>query len=304
MTFCGHCGLQLSPGSTRCPRCGASVEPAEIATGSDLHMDDATIASRAFIPPNQGPAQTPINQQPLVLRGNSQGTQDANGAISRVEQANYNTPPMQQVRGNSYSGFPPPQGTGNLPFQSNSGYPSPQGTGNLPFQSNGGYPVQNTGGYQPQAPYPSYPGAPYTNVPPQMDAGYQQYQNPYPPQQQQTNTKGRTTGLIIVFIGLLLILSAALLFAMQQGLIGSNKATGGNSGGATPAIIAAQLTQSTILHNDASHFSALPHFEIDYNRNTQSRFIFYGRISQQSTIINFTAPISTIAPIRQNISVL
>ena len=26
MIFCGQCGLQLAAGTTRCPRCGATVE--------------------------------------------------------------------------------------------------------------------------------------------------------------------------------------------------------------------------------------------------------------------------------------
>ncbi len=292
MTFCGHCGLQLSPGSTRCPRCSASVEPAEIATGSDLHMDDATIASRAFIAPNQGPSQTPINQQPLVLRGNSQGTQDANGATSRVEQVNYNTqaPPIQ--RGISYSGYPPPQGPASPPFQSNSGYLPPPGPGNPPFQSNNAYPIQNTGSYQPQAPYPGYqPGMPYTNVPPQIDASYQQYQSPYPPQQQPTNAKGRTTGLIIVFIGLILILSAALLFAMQQGFIGSKK-TSGNSGGATPALTATQSTQNIVQYSHANYLYALPSFDINYKQNSQKQFIAYSILSEQGGTMNFIVPVS------------
>lgn len=43
------------------------------------------------------------------------------------------------------------------------------------------------------------------------------------------NTKGRTTGLILVLIGLLLIISAVVLFAMQQGLIGGMKASGSDN---------------------------------------------------------------------------
>ncbi len=212
MIFCGQCGLQLAPGSTRCPRCGTAVETAETATGGDLHVDDATVASRAFIVQNQPPPQTPNNQQPLILRGSGDygyGMQDANGATSRVEQVNYGTqvPPTQQVMGNSYAGYPAQQSGGYLP---------------------GGYPVQNTGGYPPQVFQSGYQsGMPYTEVPAPMGGSYPQYSGL--PQQHAANTKGRTTGLILVLIGLLLIISAVVLFAMQQGLIGGTRASGSGS---------------------------------------------------------------------------
>ena len=214
MIFCGQCGLQLAPGSTRCPRCGTAIEPADAATGSDLHVDDATVASRAFIVQNQPPPQTPNNQQPLILRGSSDygyGMQDANGATSRVEQVNYGTqaPPTQQAMGNSYAGYS---------AQQSGGYPPVPGS----------YPVQNTGGYPPQVFQSGYQqGMSYTEVPAQMGGSYPQYSGQ--PQQRAMNTKGRTTGLILVLIGLLLIISAVVLFAMQQGLIGGMKASGSDN---------------------------------------------------------------------------
>ncbi|GAC1357699.1 MAG: hypothetical protein NVS2B12_02330 [Ktedonobacteraceae bacterium] len=236
MIFCGQCGLQLPPGSTRCRRCGATVEPADMPGSGDLHVDDATVASRAFIVQDQRPPQTPNSQQPLILRRNSgydNGMQDPGGATSRVEQVNYNgqLPPTQQVMGNSYGAYPP-QPTG----------------GYAPLQSGGGYPVQHTGGYPPQISHPGYsnpayqqPGVPYTDVPPHMVSGYQQYPTRYPVEQRASNAKGRTTGLILVFIGLLLILSAAVLFAMQQGLIkGIKTGTGYSENSSAVAIIARQ----------------------------------------------------------------
>ncbi len=213
MIFCGQCGLQLAPGSTRCPRCGTAVELADTAMGGDLHVDDATVASRAFIVQNQAPwapqtsqtpPQLPNNQRPLILRGDSDygyGMQDANGATSRVEQVNYSTqaPPSQQVMGSSYAGYP---------AQPRGGYPSTQS----------GHLVQNTGGYSPQVSHPGFQ-SPYTEVPGQMGGSYPQYSGQYLPQSRATSTKGRTTGLILVLIGLLLIICAVVLFAMQQGLI-------------------------------------------------------------------------------------
>ncbi len=286
MIFCGHCGLQLPPGSTRCPRCGASVEPGEVATSGDLHMDDATIAARAFAAQNQRPPQTPQNQQPLVLRGNDYGTQDANGATSRVEQISNNTqmPPTQQVRGNTYGTYPP------------------QGISNTPLHSNSGYPLQNTGSsYPPQVPYPTYQPAPpsYTDVPPQMGMSYQQYpvqySGQYPPQHQPTHTKGRTTGLILVFIGLLLILSAAILLAMQQGLIGSKRANGGSSGGAALAITAIQHTQHTIQHtyNYTNHLYIHPYVDTSYNPYTQQQIMHYNQTTLQGGTMKFIVSVNT-----------
>ena len=43
MVFCGRCGIQLAPGSSRCPRCGALSEVNVI--GEDPHMNDATVIS-------------------------------------------------------------------------------------------------------------------------------------------------------------------------------------------------------------------------------------------------------------------
>ncbi len=202
MSFCGQCGQQLAPGSTRCPRCGTIVETADVATSGDLHVDDATVASRAFIVQNSPPPQTPHNPQPLILRGSGDygyTSQAASDATSRVEQVRYNTQaPPQQVPGNSYSGYPAQSG----------GRYSP-----LPVS----YPAQNTGGYPPQGP-PNYQlGSPYTEA--LVGNSYPQSSSQYLPQRRAINAKGRTTGLILVLIGLLLIVGAAVLFAMQQGLI-------------------------------------------------------------------------------------
>ncbi len=200
MSFCGQCGQPLAPGSTRCPRCGTMVESADIGTSGDLHGDDATVASRAFIVQNSPPPQTPHNPQPLILPGSGgygYGTQDAGEATSRVEQVHYNTQASpQQTPGGSYVGYSSQPGYSPLPNS---------------------YLAQNTGNYPPQGP-PNYQlGTPYTEVP--VGGSYPQSSSQYLPQQRAINAKGRTTGLILVLIGLLLIIGAAFLFAMQQGLI-------------------------------------------------------------------------------------
>jgi hypothetical protein len=183
------------------------VEPTDVATSGDLHVDDATVASRAFIVKNSPPPQTPHSQQPLILRGSGDygyGAQDASEATSRVEQVQYNNTqvPPQQLPGSSYAGYQAPSGGGYSPLPSS-------------------YPVQNTGSYPPQVP-PNYQlGTPYTEIP---IGGYPQYSSQALPRQRAINAKGRTTGLILVLIGLLLIMGAAVLFAMQQGLIGGIRA--------------------------------------------------------------------------------
>src|SRR5689334_10413299 len=102
MVFCGQCGLQLPPGSTRCPRCGAQVEENE-ATRRDLHIDDQTVASPSYIGrnpsmPGQPPSMAGVPRmpgtppQPLVIRPRTPdyNTQSANDATSMMEASNFN----------------------------------------------------------------------------------------------------------------------------------------------------------------------------------------------------------------------
>ena len=85
MVFCGQCGSQIAPGTTRCPYCGAVSHPSdEVMTHvSDeaMHVDDPTIESTALGSANQmAPTAyatqsvyqntpfTPPEQHKLVLR--------------------------------------------------------------------------------------------------------------------------------------------------------------------------------------------------------------------------------------------
>ena len=148
MIFCGQCGLQLSPGSTRCPRCGATIEGTSTGVVDDMHPDDATTASPAFIPPNQPGTLLPNGQQPLVLRsgmdnGNynyGTGTPETYDATSRVEAPNFNTRmPSNQNMQTAYPGQGYNQG-GLYPTQA--AYPE--------------YGIQNAGSYPGQG--GNYPG--------------------------------------------------------------------------------------------------------------------------------------------------
>lgn len=220
MIFCGQCGLQLASGSTRCPRCGAIIEETSKQAG-ELHSDDPTVATPSL--QNQPSAltqqaqQAPINQQPLILRptpnaGGTQGTQTPYNnydETSMMERSNPPLPPQTQM-GNSYQGYPAP---GYPPQQSGSSYPS---QGMYPADYGTG---TNTGNYG------SGPGMSYPNMPPmgmqsQMGGSYPSAPGQYQQDEHAARAaRGRTTGLILVLCGLIFILGAVILFALQIHMI-------------------------------------------------------------------------------------
>src|SRR5437667_6762978 len=118
MIFCGQCGLQLAPGTTRCQRCGAMVEETN-ASATEMHPDDATIASHSLTTRNPaGPSQV-SPPQPLILRpganSSDYGSQMAYDATNRVEAPNYGTQiPQNPNMGSTYAS--------NYPQQSGSAY--------------------------------------------------------------------------------------------------------------------------------------------------------------------------------------
>ena len=150
MIFCGQCGFQLAPGTTQCPRCGAKVEETN-GQPTELHSDDATIATHSMTVRNT-PGQSQVSPpQPLILRpganSNDYGSQMAYDATSRVEAPNYGT----QIPQNPHLGSAYPS---SYPQQSGSAYPPPQGNysdfANRPSGTygGGGYPMNTQGGYQ------------------------------------------------------------------------------------------------------------------------------------------------------------
>src|SRR5437868_3825710 len=116
MIFCGQCGLQLAPVTTHCPRCGATVDESNIQA-TDMHSDDATMASLSTRNPTGLPPASPPQQ--LILRPgdrNDYGSQVAYDATSRMEAPNYGTPmPQNPNVGSTYGS--------NYPQQSGSSYP-------------------------------------------------------------------------------------------------------------------------------------------------------------------------------------
>lgn len=178
MIFCGQCGLQLAPGTTRCQRCGATVEETN-AQATELHSNDATIASSLTAHNPAGLSQV-SPPQPLILRpgtsSNDYGSQIPYDATSRMEAPNYGTQmPQNPNIGSTYAG--------NYPQQSGNNYPD--FTNHAPgTYGGGGYPMNTQRGYQ----------QPYT---------------------QETN-KGRTTALVLVLLGVLFLVIAVILFVLQR----------------------------------------------------------------------------------------
>jgi hypothetical protein len=183
MIFCGQCGLQLAPGTPRCPRCGATVEEAKAAEDVS-HANDYTIASQSLPNLSQtGPGMPGTPPQPLILRpGTTINDYNPQDATSMMEAPTYNT---------------------NMPPRQNMGTQHP-----------------GSGHYPPQASYPNYsmPGGTY--APAGMPSPGMSSQMGYAPQQNTSTSNAnqtlRVAGLIITLFGVLLILSAVILFVMQQ----------------------------------------------------------------------------------------
>ncbi len=128
MIFCGQCGLQLAPGTTRCPRCGAMIEETN-TSATELHPDDATIASHSLTTRNPaGPSQI-SPPQPLILRpgatSSDYGSQMAYDATNRVEAPNYGTQiPQNPNLGSAYTSSYPDIGTRASGTYGGGGYPT------------------------------------------------------------------------------------------------------------------------------------------------------------------------------------
>lgn len=180
MIFCGQCGLQIASGLIRCPRCGATVEEAK-ATEDTSHANDYTIAGQSIANLSQTGSVAPGKPpQPLILRpGNTAHNYNPQDATSMMEASTYN------------STLPPGQNMGTQ------------------YPASGLYPTQ-------QASYPNYTlpgGGTYApaGIPGQMGNTGQQNVST-----SNGNPTLRVSGLIIALFGLLLMLSAVILFVMHQ----------------------------------------------------------------------------------------
>lgn len=187
MTFCGQCGYQLAPGMTTCPRCGSVTEAQATHTqGGETYGDNPTIASQSYALQNPAGPVTPNNQQRLILRPGADNGPPSYGqdATSRVD-----------------------------------------ATGFAPQQQQQGYMTQGGGAYPPQG--ASYPGfASQPGLQQQFQSQYQQQQEAIAQErlmeQEARSSRGRVTGLVLILLGLLFILSAVILFTLQHNASQSN----------------------------------------------------------------------------------
>lgn len=118
MVFCGRCGLQLAPGSTRCPRCGALTEIDVIA--EDPHMNDATIIS-----PHRDQSPTMPAQQGYFYPAGTTPAQRLDDHPSYPGYSNTPVPPIDPV---SYPGY----GSPAAPTYPSSPVPGQYGNWNTP----------------------------------------------------------------------------------------------------------------------------------------------------------------------------
>lgn len=213
MVFCGQCGLQLSPGMTRCPRCGTETEIAADNNMEPLQADSPTIAAAYIQRPTAFPSQqafpaTSPEQQQLVLRPDSNGNYDY-AAASGNEQTSAMNAPDYHTHSNT------PQN-----FHSGVPYPAPSQAVN--------YPAQTSTVHQSQ---PGNFAAPAFTQP--VSAGGAASFG-YTPQQKKRRGGGVLTLLVVV--GLLLLLGVGGFFVVQRsGILGNTTrpATGGTNGGGT-----------------------------------------------------------------------
>ncbi|EFH85630.1 zinc ribbon domain-containing protein [Ktedonobacter racemifer] len=226
MVFCGQCGQQMAPGITRCPRCGAAVENGQSGQNYDVTgSNDQTVESQSFFAPQPQQAARPYSggstanfgghpsqggPQPIMLRGADQnyGTQNAYDATSMMD-AHTNmggNPATMQPQGNTYA-----QGGGYPTSQPGlSGMQQPMGRGYPASQSSFANAPQSGGQY-------SYPGfaQPQGSFTPQGNMAYQQGQSAENSATTSVTSRGRTTALVTILVGMLFILVAMVLFIMQ-----------------------------------------------------------------------------------------
>jgi len=122
MVFCGRCGLQLAPGSSRCPRCGALSEVNVIS--EDPHMNDATVISPRRDDPFTLPAQpgygypagaTPVPPAQYIVRSadpTSLDIIDPNAPTNMSSRPGSTSTPFPSSDPISYPGYLPPSTPG------------------------------------------------------------------------------------------------------------------------------------------------------------------------------------------------
>ncbi len=244
MIFCGQCGLQLAPGTRRCPRCGTFIEAGVGGVPiEELHTDDPTIAALPQIPPSASrpqyppyrPAGTGAAQQPLVLRNN--GNTGYNGGIQEA-----NTTPNQGPM-SPYAPY-----AGGIPASEQS-FVTQRATSN-DYATQGAMPPSQAGA--------TYQGLPGTGV--DYAGGY-----PAGPPTPVSARKGggRIAALLLVLFGLLLMLGALVLFALRQ----APSSNTGNGGQQANTGASASVTSSTLTNAEQAKL-VIQHYYGDINTHT------------------------------------
>lgn len=193
MVFCGHCGYQLAPGNTVCPRCGTPVDP-DLDLTMDNQPDNPTVASGLIHAPTQaqpgvrtpgaGSRPTPGQQEPLIL-GPGGNTYDPNAPIVND--------PTSMMGATTYA----------MPEQTHLANPDMNA-------SHPGYGQQSYGNY-PQ------PAGSYSGYMPPTGMGYQSQAERYEAMRAEIaarNRTGRIVGLLLILLGLLLIIGAMVLYVI------------------------------------------------------------------------------------------
>lgn len=183
MVFCGHCGYQLAPGDTVCPRCGAEV-PTDLTIPEPAANNPTEISQVVHdVAPMlrdspQGRSSAIPGPQPLILRTN--GTSAGNEHVANEATTLMSAPTYQQPQP-----YQPPQ-------PSYASYPSQAA------MSMHGY---NAGG---QAYYPAGQSAVIAQL-------------------LESSRKGKTVALLLILFGLLFLIVAIIVFLLnQQGIIFSS----------------------------------------------------------------------------------
>lgn len=183
MIFCGQCGLQLATGTATCPRCGTTVEESNAGVDA-LHANDHTVAGQSIHLSQAGPITPGPSPQQLVLRpGTTTNSYSPQDATSMMEAHTYGTNmPAGQPMATQYpaGGHYPTQASYPPNYSMHGGTYAPASTSSPGITNQMGYPVQqNTG---------------TSNGNPTL----------------------RVAGLVIALFGIVLMLSAVILFIMQQ----------------------------------------------------------------------------------------
>lgn len=220
MVFCGQCGLQLSPGMTRCPRCGTMTEIAADNNIEPLQADaptiEATYIQRPQVTmypdvPQQSFSATPPDSQKLILHASSNGNYSYTPASGNEQTSAMNAPDYH------------PHASAPIDFQVDTPYSTQPNSVHYPTAASMIYPSQ-PGNY-------ASPGSTYAEAIPPGGA----IPSGYPPQT--SKKRGRAGVALLVVVALLLVLGIGGFFVVQRSHLFGNPVSpvtnGANGNGAT-----------------------------------------------------------------------